>query len=378
MGSFVVGTRGQIKIQVLTRVIAGEITQKKAKQLLKISERTLRRWLIKYKQKGMGFLVHGNKGRKPINAKPLELKYQITHLVRTEFYDFNMTHCLEKLRETMPVSFSRETFRKWCHQSKLVKNMHRRRRKKIRYKRQRFSQFGFLLQLDGSHHRWFNNEESCLIAVIDDATSKVLSGLFFDQETTSGTFAVLKKIFEQYGLPSILYVDRAGVYGGIKRHNFSQLVRALEELQVQIVYADSPEGKGRVERLFKTLQDRLIPEMRKAGIKDKASANKYLNEIYLPHLHNARFSVIPQDLKPAWREVPRNINIHEVLCIKEYRRVANDHTFSFKNNTYLITTDLKYAINNHDIEVRINDHQQMEVSFAGRTLSFKKIERKNY
>lgn len=374
MGALVVGTKDQLRIQTVAKVSKGMMKSKEALLLLNISERTLRRWLRSYEDQGVAFISHGNKGKTPKNKKPKELLQQIMNFVEAELYDFNMLHALEKIETRFNLKLNRETFRNWCHQRGLVKQAHKRRGKP-RFRRNRYSQAGFMLQLDGSPHRWFNNEESCLIVAIDDATSKVLGGEFFKTETMFGCFKVLSDIFIVNGLPSVIYVDRAGMYGGQKRTNFSQLVRALEELNMQIIYANSPEGKGRVERLNRTLQDRLIPEMRLAGVTGYIEANKYFKDVYLPHLHNPKFSVQAESAKPAWRPIPSHIRLEEIFCIKEKRRVARDHTFSYQGDTYLITTDLKYAIYNHDIELRIDSKDMMKAIFAGRNLSYKKIEK---
>jgi hypothetical protein len=333
----------------------------------------LRRWLRAYEKSGVAFFRHGNKGKKPKNKKPEEFKSQIMNFVEAELFDFNMLHALEKIEIRFNVKLPRETFRRWCHERNLVKQAHSKRRGKARFRRQRFSQSGFMLQLDGSPHRWLGAEEACLIAAIDDATSMVMGGAFFPSESMFGTFSVLSEIFRKNGLPSVIYVDRAGMYGGQKRTNFSQLVRALDELGVQIIYANSPEGKGRIERLFRTLQDRLIPEMRTAGITNYEEASKYFNEIYLPHLHNPRFSVQAENLNPAWRALPSNVLLEDIFCIKEKRRVARDHTFSYEGEKHLITTDLKFSIYNHDIELRLDSKANLRAIFAGRPLTFVKI-----
>lgn len=375
MKAIIVGTRNQLKIEVISKLALGRLSFAEARALTSASERTLRRWLRSYEIKGLAFIHHGNKNKRPVNKKSDELRRLVMNYMEAELYDFNMLHALEKIESKFNMKIGREIFRKWCHERNLVKQAHQKRRPKARYKRPRYSKSGFMLQLDGSPHRWFNNEETCLIAAIDDATSKVMGGAFFPTESMFGTFQVLSDIFAKYGLPSVLYVDRAGMYGGQKRCNFSQLVRALDELGVQIIYANSPEGKGRIERLFKTLQDRLIPEMRLAEVKTFEQANEYFNNIYLPHLHNPRFAVQAQDMNDAWRALPLNKKLSEIFCIKETRRVARDHTFSYEGEKYLITTDLKLSIYNHDIELRIDKHKMMKAIFAGRELTYVKIEK---
>lgn len=373
MGELVVSTREQLRIHTVSRVSSGKLKFKEAQVLLGVSESTLRRWLRAYEQKGLAFIRHGNCGRKPKNKIADEFKRQITNFVEAELYDFNMLHALEKITEKFNVKVARETFRRWCHQTGMVKQAHQKRRGKARYRRQRFSQEGFMLQLDGSPHRWFGETESCMVAAIDDATSQVMGAEFFKTESMFACFKVLSDIFIKRGLPSVIYVDRAGMYGGQKRTNFSQLVRALDELNIQIIYANSPEGKGRIERLFRTLQDRLIPELRLAGITSYEAANEYLKEKYIPHMHNPRFGVQAENSQTAWRPIPLNQNLEDIFCIKEKRRIAKDHTFSYEGEKYLITTDLKYSIYNHDIEIRIDKDANMRAIFAGRDLNYVQI-----
>jgi transposase len=373
MGALVVSTREQLRIHTVAKVALGKMKFKEAMVILSISERTLRRWVRRYEKEGLAFIRHKNSGKKPKNKKSEEFKAQIIKYVEAELYDFNMLHALEKITEKFNVKVARETFRRWCHQTGLVKQAHHKRRGRARYKRNRFSQEGFMLQLDGSPERWFGDTVSCMVAAIDDATSKVMGAEFFKTESTFACFKVLLDIFTKYGLPSVIYVDRAGMYGGQKRTNFSQLVRALDELNVQIIYANSPEGKGRIERLFKTLQDRLIPELRLAEITTYEGANEYLREKYLPHMHNPRFAVQAENMQAAWRPIPLNQKLEDVFCIKEKRRIAKDHTFSYEGEKYLITTDLKYSIYNHDIEIRIDQNANMRAIFAGRDLTYVRI-----
>ena len=140
---------------------------------------------------------------------------------------------------------------------------------------------GLLMQMDGSTHRWFGDKKSCLIALIDDATSEIHAE-FFDAETTLGCLKVLRDYIERRGLFKVLYVDKAGIFGGPKRCNFSQVKRACEELGIEIIFANSAQGKGRIERSFDTFQDRLVPELRLKRIKRMESANRYLQETFIP------------------------------------------------------------------------------------------------
>ena len=142
---------------------------------------------------------------------------------------------------------------------------------------------------------------------------------------------------------------------------------------MQIIYANSPEGKGRIERLFRTLQDRLIPELRTANITTMADANRYIKTVYIPHLHNPRFAVQAESQAMSWRALAPHLKLEEIFCIKEKRCVARDHTFSYEGEKYLITTELKYSIYNHDIELRIDADRNIKATFAGRDLTYSKI-----
>ncbi|EMZ3823197.1 DDE-type integrase/transposase/recombinase [Salmonella enterica] len=165
----------------------------------------------------------------------------------------------------------RETLRKWTHDIHHVKRA-KRRRSRVHKRRERMEAPGLMLQMDGSTHRWFGNNKSCLIAMIGDANSDIHAE-FFPSEITAGCLKVMRSVIEKSGVFKTLYVDRAGIFGGPKSCNFSQMQRACEELGIDIIFASSPQGKGRIERAFDTLQDRLIPELRLHNIIDMAGAN---------------------------------------------------------------------------------------------------------
>lgn len=273
MEGILLGHRDRFRVEIIYKVYSGQLSRSDAQKILNVSERTLRRYLKGFKADGIAFVIHGNKKRAPKNRSPRELKEEIQELVQERYFDFNMLHALEKIKEEYSLVIKRETFRKWMHEIGMVKRA-RRRRTKARLARARMSQSGLLVMMDGSYHRWYGGEESCLIATIDDATSDILWAEFCDHETSAMCLRVLRKAIESSGLFKALYVDQAGVYGGMKRQAFGQVTRALEELGVQVIFANSPEAKGRIERLFQTLQDRLIPEMRLKGIYTRDEANK--------------------------------------------------------------------------------------------------------
>jgi hypothetical protein len=228
-------------------------------------------------------------------------------------------------------------------------------------------------QMDGSHHRWFAEVECCLNVVIDDATGEIPYAEFSYEETTWACLKVLKKAIEKKGIFKTLYVDRAGVYGGIKRQGFSQVQRALRELGAEVLYAYSPEAKGRVERLFQTFQDRLIPEMRLKGVRTMAQANEYLQEVFIPHYYHPRLVVQAHNPKPAYVQLHPTVDLEKIFVQKEYRQVARDHTISLDGDRYLIDAPLKYSIHNQRLEIHRQEQGHWKAYFAGKPIRLVKI-----
>jgi len=235
-------------------------------------------------------------------------------------------------------------------------------------------QTGLMLQMDGSPHHWFGNKLSCLIASIDDADNDVPYGEFFPSEDTMSCMRVLQKIIEKKGLFHILYVDKAGIFGGGKRAQFSQVKRALRELNIHIIFANSPEGKGRIERLWNTTQDRAIPEMRIRNIKTYEAANHYIQEIFFQNEYASKFKVVPANLQTAYRPLPKDIDLNEIFCLKEKRTVNRDHTISWNSEIYQIDSPLKYSIYKQKVEIRTYQDLTWKAFFAGRPLKLTKVE----
>ena len=359
--------REQMELDVVGKVVAEMMTRKQAEQILNVSERTLRRYIKGYLIVGVQSIKHGNCNKAPVNRHEDELKMRVQDLVREKYFDFNMTHCLEKLVVVEGIRINRETFRRWCHEIEMVKRA-KKRRGKARKHRQRMQQTGLMLQMDGSPHAWFGGKPSCLIGAIDDADSNVPYAEFFPAEDTLTCMVVLQRIIEKKGIFQILYVDRAGIFGGPKRAQFSQVKRALKELGIHVIFANSPEAKGRIERLWGTLQDRLIPEMRLRNIRSYSAANHFLQEQFLPNEYVPKFTVTPENLQTAYKPLPTGINLNEIFCLKEYRQVKRDHTFSWGNDIYQIDSPLKHSIYKQKIEVRTYQDLSEKFFFANKPI----------
>lgn len=363
----------QLTLDIVVKISSGQMPRRQGQKVLAVSERTLRRYLKEYAERGALFIKHGNCNKPAANRTDSDLKKQVLSLVREKYFDFNVTHCLEKLEQDHGFKISHDTLLRWCHETHMVKRAKKRRSPRVRRRRDRMAQSGMLLQMDGSPHCWFGGKPSCLIAAIDDATSSVPFGEFFPSEDTISCMRVLQQIIEIKGIFQILYVDRAGIFGGPKRAQFSQVKRALGELGIQVLFANSPEAKGRIERLWNTFQDRLIPEMRLRDITNYDSANDFLQNQFLPGAYAPHFEVIPENLETAYRPLPAGKDLREIFCLKEYRTCKRDHTFSWNNVLYQIDSPLKHSIYKQSIELRTYQDLTWRAFFAGRPIVVRKV-----
>lgn len=372
MGDLRLDAEDQFKLEIICKLEMRKLTVAQASQLLRLSERSIYRALKSYRTQGAFFLKHGNCLKKPWNKTDSDLKIHVQKLIKEKYFDFNVIHCQEMLLDE-GIKVKRETLRKWCHELKLVKRS-KRRRSRPRKLRQRMSQPGLLVQMDGSHHRWFGGRETCLVAMIDDATS-IVHAEFFEGETTVACMKTIKDYVKKYGIFRVLYTDKAGVFGGLKRNHFSQVERALNELGAHVVYAHSPEAKGRVERLFSTLQDRLVAEMRLNKIRTIEQANDFLINQYLPNKHNPSFSVLAQNPESAYRPVADFEKLEGTFCVKEYRVIGRDHTISLKGEKWLIANELKFSIALHKLEIRYSFDGSWQAYFADRKIKLIRVKK---
>lgn len=367
----VMDSKTQFTIDIIAKVAEGKMSICNAAKLLNKSRRTVERYLQKYHKIGIQFVVHKNSGRSPINKSSDILKKKVQELIKNKYFDFNLTHLKETLEETENIQVKRETLRGWAHEIHHVKRA-KKRRPKARRRRDRMESPGLLLQMDGSPHRWFGNSTSCLIAIIDDATSDVFAE-FFKSETTLGCLKVLKTLIAKKGVFKTLYVDRAGIFGGPKRCHFSQVQRACAELGIEIIFANSPQGKGRIERSFDTFQDRLVPELRINNINDMNEANRYLNDVFIPSYWNKNILVAAKNNTSEYTVVPLHNDLDDIFSLKEHRKIRNDHTFSYGNKFYLIDSPIRSSIAKQKIEIRTDLNGRFRAYFAGRELSISEV-----
>lgn len=365
-------SKAQLTVDLITKVAQGKMTINSAAKLLNCSRRTIERYLCRYQKIGIQFVVHGNVGKSPHNKIDDKLKQKVQKLIQEKYYDVNLQHLAELLSEQENIAIKRETLRRWAHDIHHVKRA-KKRRTKARKKRERMISAGLLLQMDGSTHRWFGNEKACLIAIIDDATSELYAE-FFPSETTQGCLKVLRDFIKKKGLFKVLYVDKAGIFSGPKRCHFSQVKRACEELGIEIIFANSPQGKGRIERAFDTLQDRLVPEFRLRNIIDIQAANEFLKNTFIPQVWQKICVVQPEVPTHEFTPIPKHLKLDDVCITKEYRKIRNDHTFSYGNNLYLIQSPLRHSIAKQAIEIRRHCHDNAFTAyFAGKPLAVSEV-----
>jgi len=341
--------REQYRYQLVNEMLKGKMRRREVALLLNVRERTVSRMAGRIRKRGILGGVHGNRDREPVNKLPQQEIAKAVELVKGRYFDFNMRHALEILNSQHKVKFSYTSFRRICHREKLVR-LHPRRRPKVHRKRERMASEGMLIQFDGSHHEWVKGHKWCLIAGIDDATSEVAYAEFFEAESTLTCMKVMKNIVDKKGVPLAFYVDRAGWFGGMKRQNTSQVQRACEEIGVRVLFAYTPQAKGRIERLWGTLQDRLIPEMRLKGIRTLAEANRYLQQAFLPRYWNKRHRIAAANPKSQYRPLPKQTDLRQVFCIKQYRTVRGDHMIFWETKGYRVQTDC--SLKGKDIELR--------------------------
>lgn len=314
------------RIKVLDQKTEGKLTVKEASGIMGISERQTYRLLNRYKTEGDRGIIHRLRGKLSNRGYPKQIKQEVIETYWKRYRDFGPTLFSEKLKEYEKIEINHETLRRWMRSSGIITS--ERKKRPHRKKRERRKAIGEMLQFDGSHHDWFEGRGPvcCLLHAIDDASSKVFIR-FSKSEDTESVLRVLKEYCEQNGIPNSIYTDRYGVYYAEKQKTDFQL--AMEKLSVETIYAKSPEAKGRVERGNRTLQDRLVKEMRLRGISNINEANKFLDEYFIDE-YNKRFAQV-EALADIHRTT-EGMNLDNVFCYETKRQVRNDYTITLEGN----------------------------------------------
>jgi transposase len=321
---------------LLQMVTEGRITLIEASQKMVVSYRHAKRLKKRFLQQGAKALVHGNRGRTPPNALKPETRKQVIDLAQQRYSAFNDTHFTEALQVNEGLKLGRETVRQLLRQAG-IKPKRKRRPKKHHRRRERKTREGLMLLWDGSPHRWFGPtaEPCCLMAAVDDATSNLVAARFVDAESSHAYLCLLQDIVSIHGLPAAIYQDRhSALYNSHEpwslqeqldgRKRPTQVGAALEALGIQAIFAHSPQAKGRIERAFGTLQDRLLAELDLQGITDIDSANAFL--VGFIERYNRRFGVEAKNGRSAWRKPSRDLDLDRIISLSYPATVANDNT----------------------------------------------------
>jgi transposase-like protein len=373
-GTITMSKNEQFQLRIIEDYRAGRITRREASVLIGLSEKSVQRIAKKVRIQGAQGVKHGNTACRAHNKVSGALEEAMLLLASKTYGDFNMTHCYERLTAIHGLTVSYSTFRSWCRKAGIGKRK-RRRASKRRVYRERLANEGLMLQMDGSHHKWNGEDEWVLIAAIDDATSDIPHAEFFRSEDTLNCMTVLRRIIEIRGIPECLYVDHAGWFGGLKRQFFSQFVRACDELGVRVIYANSPEAKGRIERTWQTFQDRLIPELRINGIKAMGAANEYLQRQFIPKYWQERNTVVARDPQSRYRQLDHAVKLDDIFCMKYERKVRRDHTVSFDNKSYRLQGQWVGSLHNKDISIAEGPSGRLRAFYGHLQLDLKEIVR---
>ena len=370
------------RLEIVSRVKDKFITLKKAAELLDISYRHIRRIFKRYREEGDNGLVHKGRGNASNRRIVEKTRKAVLKLYDDKYEDFGPTLASEHLVSDDGYTVDHETLRRWLIKDGLWQK--KRRRKKHRAWRERKGHAGELVQMDGSHHDWFEGrrKKAVLMVMVDDATSKTFAR-FFEGETTRAAMETFQTYVKCYGMPQALYVDGDSIYRCNRQPTIeeqlkqtgplTQFGRAMNVLGVRIIPAYSPQAKGRVERTNGTLQDRLVKEMRLGGIKTLEEGNRFLEEVFLPK-YNEKFSVIPKNETDLHRPIPDDIILDEVLCIEDRRQVQNDWTLGWKNRIFQISKRSEaLGLVKQRITVREKLDGTIQLVYKGHRLTFKEL-----
>jgi transposase len=364
------------RLHVIRKAIDKSITQVEAAELIGLCLRQAQRIVRAVKTEGDKGVIHKSRSQPSNRALPDKIKEKALRFYKEKYHDFGPTLGSEKLFEIDKIRINDETLRLWLLKAGI--SYKKRKKRPHRQWRERKHSFGEMVQMDGSHHDWFEDRgPGCvLMGYIDDATGRPFAR-FYPYEGTLPAMDSFKRYIEKYGLPLSIYLDKHTTYKSTKKQTIeeelnnteplSQFSRAVNELGVNIIYADSPQAKGRIERLFNTFQNRLIKEMRLRGIKSPEEGNKFLKH-YLP-VYAKRFAVVPANDTDLHRPLPKSLDLDATFCIKTIRVLRNDFTVVHNNKLYQVEDNP----NTEKVTVEERADGSLHISYRNTDLKFKEI-----
>lgn len=375
MGLIAMSERDLQRIEVLSKVIAGRMALVSAAHVLDLSERQVRRLLERIRTGGAASIRHKAIGRPSNNRISDGIRDYAVTLVRERYADFGPTLATEKLAERDGLRVSRETVRRWMADAGLW--LSRKQRRTFHQPRLRRETYGELVQIDGSEHRWFEDRgpPCSLLVFVDDATGRLMQLRFVRSESAFTYFEALELYLKRHGAPVAFYSDKHSVFRVAKKdakggQGMTQFGRALAELSIEILCANSSQAKGRVERMNRTLQDRLVKELRLAGIESMEAGNALLPGFMEDY--NARFAIVPA--RPDDLHRPMNLaldRLAEILCKREQRYVGSQLTFSFERKRIMLQeTEVTRGLVGRYVETYAYADGRLDVRWKGYSLPY--------
>lgn len=364
------------RLHLIHKALDKSLTQAEAADIIGVCLRQAQRIVRTVRAEGDEGIIHKSRGRISNRALPKKIKDKALRLYKEKYPDFGPTLASEKLFEIDKIKLDDETLRLWLREENIPYKQ--RKKRPHRQWRQRKDRFGEMLQIDGSEHDWFEGRgpECVFMGYIDDATGNPF-GRFYPYEGTLPAMDSFKGYVEEYGIPASIYLDKHSTYKSTKKQSIedqlnnqehlSQFARAVTELGVNIIYADSPQAKGRIERLFNTFQDRVIKEMRLQGISSIAEGNRFLKR-YLP-VYARRFGVKPAKEGDLHRPLPKDIELNKILCKKTECALRNDFTVAYDKKLYQVEDNIRAK----KIIVEERTDGSMLIRHKGAILKFKEI-----
>jgi hypothetical protein len=367
------------RLKIIHKVLLRDLTQVKAAEILGMTDRHLRRVVKRVKEEGERGIVHKSRGRRSPRQMSKELEDRIAEIVWVEYVGFGPTLASEKLWERNGIKVGREKLR----QIMIARGLWqvRRQKKTVHQWRERKHYLGEMVQMDGSHHEWLEGRGSKLVFMgyVDDATNRVF-GRFYDYEGVYSAMDSLQRYIRLYGLPVSLYLDKHSTYKTTREPSLDELLRgesaqtqferACRELGIEVIHAHSPQAKGRVERVFGTLQDRLLKEMRLESVSTKEAANAFLEGFLVRY--NKRFAMEPLKKADLHRRLPRGVRLRDIFCIKAYRTITNGYVVKWRGRMFLIENPT-IAMRRRKVEVREHFYGEIVLRFNRRNLKIREI-----
>jgi transposase len=373
------------RYDIIQRAIKKEIKSTEAAEILNLTDRQIRRLKEKVKKEGIKGVIHAGRGKPSSKKISNKERKKIIEIIKEKYWDFGPTFAAEKLEELHKIKRDPKTIRTIMIEEAVWRP---KKKKKCEYRswRQRRSSFGELQQYDGSYEYWFEDRvpKCCLIASVDDATSRITFAKFGEHEGVEPTFNFWEQYIQKLGKPLAIYVDKFSTYSmnsKLAKENpdtLTQFERAMSTFQIEVIKANSSQAKGRVERLFKTLQDRLIKELRLNNISTIEEANEFLEKIFIPKF-NARFSVQPRVKVNLHKKVTKfeKDNFPSIFSRHYERTIRNDYTVSYKNVWYQLEETQAVAMFAGEI-IKVEERFNGDIYFRlrGKYLNYRQIQEK--